>query len=303
MKLSSYTTELRTYIESFSQYQESLSYKEKIEIGRTKLFDFDYPIFDLSYKKVFETHIIRKFYNREIGFETEGLFKFNLETWLNINMPYYNRLFESEMLEYDPLINSEMNVKHTQKNERKQKDLKEVDTDSLNTQKAINDMESEGSYAGKNITSGGANQNTKSDNKADNFERNVKSDTPDGRLRLQTQEGKGVIEYASGIEEDATTIRGTANNTQSSNYHGASNDNSSGKNTSKSNTDVEGKGLINVKDKLDSNVNEIEDFIQSRIGKIGVATYPEMVIKYRNSFLRIENLIHNELQQLFMLVY
>lgn len=35
--------QLRTYIEKFSQYEDNLSLEERIEIGREKLFDFDYP--------------------------------------------------------------------------------------------------------------------------------------------------------------------------------------------------------------------------------------------------------------------
>nr|prf protein p11,lower collar [Bacillus phage phi29] len=90
-QMSSYTMQLRTYIEMWSQGETGLSTAEKIEKGRPKLFDFNYPIFDESYRTIFETHFIRNFYMREIGFETEGLFKFHLETWLMINMPYFNK--------------------------------------------------------------------------------------------------------------------------------------------------------------------------------------------------------------------
>ena len=46
----------------FSQYEEDLTTAQKIEKGRTKLFDFNYPIFDENYRSVFETHFIRNFY-------------------------------------------------------------------------------------------------------------------------------------------------------------------------------------------------------------------------------------------------
>src|SRR5690606_30755344 len=61
---------------------------------------------------------IRHFYMREIGFETEGLFKFYLETWLLVHMPYYNQLFKSELIEYDPLSNSQVIVAHEQLKDR-----------------------------------------------------------------------------------------------------------------------------------------------------------------------------------------
>jgi hypothetical protein len=107
LAMASYTMELREYVEQASQYQEGLTSKQKIEIGRTKLFDFEYPIFDPLYKNVFETHFIRNFYMREIGFETEGLFKFQLESWLLINMPFFNNVWRMIV---DPLDNSRLDT-------------------------------------------------------------------------------------------------------------------------------------------------------------------------------------------------
>jgi hypothetical protein len=77
VKMSSYTMQLREYIEQATQDIEEMSIKDRIEAGRPKLFDFSYPIFDTNYKAIFETHFIRNFYTREIGFETEGLLNSN----------------------------------------------------------------------------------------------------------------------------------------------------------------------------------------------------------------------------------
>lgn len=169
--MSYYTMQLREYIEKWSQDSlDTLTRDQIIENGRVKLFDFDYPIFDENYRKVFETHFIRHFYFREIGFETEGQFKFQLETWLNIHMPYYNNLFKSELLEFDPLKNSEIDVTNTKTTKADQ------------------------STSGSSTTSG-----TRTD---DNFMRQIESDTPDGRLQLTANDGEGVIEYASRIREE-----------------------------------------------------------------------------------------------------
>lgn len=282
--MASYTMQLKTYIEMFSQYEEGLSHREKIEIGRKKLFDFDYPIFDTAYKKILETNIIRNFYFREIGFETEGMFKFYLESFMQLNMPYFNRLFESEMLNYDPLINSEMNVTHNIKKDKDQKDNRKIDQDSR--------------YDSTEQSKKGEKHDVTSDitdtSKGDSFSRDIQSDTPDSRLRLTTgQEGTGVIEYASKINEN----KGLGNSTSRKIDKTRSNLNND------INSSSTAKSSLNSKDDLLSNINEIEDFIEHRQGKIGVQTYPEMVKKYRESFLRIEKQIHQELQNLFMLVY
>ena len=116
--MASYTMQLREYIEAQTQYHNCKNTQEKIEVGRCRLFDFDYPIFDEDYKKIFETNFIRNFYMRELGFETEGLFKFQLETWLNIHLPYFNKLWESEMLKYNPLHNASIDTTHNKKNDK-----------------------------------------------------------------------------------------------------------------------------------------------------------------------------------------
>lgn len=79
-----------------------------IEHGREYIFDFDYPLFDDDYRVVLETKILKHFYMDEIAFETPALFKFKLDDKLNLIMPYYNKLYESELLNFNPLENVDM---------------------------------------------------------------------------------------------------------------------------------------------------------------------------------------------------
>lgn len=253
--MSSYTMQLKEYIEMWTQNNTTISTRERIETGRTKLFDFTYPIFDENYRKVFETHFIRNFYTREIGFETEGLFKFHLETWLSINMPYFNKLFESELLDFDPLVNSMTEMKYKKQNDKSM------------TQTSKGDSSSNGS--GSVAETGGQNQ----------FTRQLESNTPDSRLAITTEDGKGVIEYASHINEETDTNTKTSSTTQASASSGTVNSSSDGV------------------------INDVEDYVQYRAGKIGVQSFSKMVNEYRESFIRIENKIFNEMNQLFMLVY
>lgn len=251
MRMASYTMQLSDCLDLWT-VGDTYSVKDKIEKGRTKLFDFDYPIFDPAYKNVFETHFIRNFYMREIGFETEGLFKFQLENWLIINMPYFNKLFESELKTFDPFLNFKMDV--TQK--------KTVDRDQT-----------------QNTTTDGTNKSTSTGNAtSDSFGRNLESNNPDSRLSITPNaDGSGVIQYASGIDE---AIKKTTNDST-----GEVNDT----------TKVTGNAVATV--------NEIEDYIESKTGKIGNDSYSKMLSEYRQTLLRIENQIFKEMQQLFMLVY
>ncbi|MCU7526711.1 MAG: lower collar protein [Ignavibacteria bacterium] len=257
--MASYTMQLREYIEQTTQDNDSMTIRDRIEAGRSKLFDFDYPLFDVNYKKVFETHFIRKFYMREIGFETEGLFKFQLETWLLINMPYFNKLFESELITYDPLVNSHMETTHTT--------TKGKDQTQTNNTKAS--------------SSGTSSENVTSDTTDSRFNRHLDSQTPDERLTITSNNGEGVIEYASAITEESDN----------------------GSTTTSGNTTGNTTGDSNIDGTLNATINETEDYVQSRTGKVGVATYSKMMNEYRNSLLRVENKIFDEMQELFMLVY
>lgn len=292
--------QLKTYIEQATQYLPTLSIQEKIEVGRAELFDFPYPIFDKSYKRILETNIIRKFYFREIGFETEQMFKFHLESFMQLNMPYFNRLFETELLDYDPLINSEMKLTHTRKKDKGQKDI----TDSTRDREGLtlNTGSGEGSANSNAYSKNLGTNQTKELNENDDFERNVRTDTPDKRLQIATgSKGTGVIEYASDIQEDVKKdVENKARRVETSDTN-----NQSGSQADKSSYQgkVDDKSNIKSNEKLDSEIKELEDFVQNRVGKIGTDTYSEMIEKYRNSFIRVENMIHREMSDLFMMIY
>lgn len=104
--MSKYTTEVRFICEQNAGLNESEgcdSVDKIIENARTKIFNFSYPIFDENYRSVLECKILKHFYTREIGEETVGLWKLRLNTKLNEIMPYYNKLYESELLKFNPL--------------------------------------------------------------------------------------------------------------------------------------------------------------------------------------------------------
>lgn len=263
MIVSTYSTQLRTIIEQPSQYNPTLSHAERIEIGRKHLFNFKYPIFDEKYRATFETNFIRNFYMREIGFEVEYLFKFHLETWLNINMPYYNNLFLSEINDFNPFHNVDLAEKYTLKKDSNKDD--KIDSKTKDTQTGSTNSTGTGQTTGVN------------------FSRNLKSDTPQDRLAITTKEGSGVIQYASSIDEDKS--------------NGKNDSKTTGKTDVKGLTDGTANTTGNTK------IKSTDDYIRQLTGKQGNQSYSEMLLEYRKTFLRIERDIHKELNQLFMLIY
>lgn len=273
--MATYTMPLKAIIEQPTQNRDDLTLKQRLEVGRVNLFkDMDYPIFNENYRSEFETKFIRYFYNKEIGFETESLFKFELETWLQINMPYYNQLFESELLEYDPLTNIAMQFDQDLKQDTTLDTTKDSQEDSTSNSVTKSSFEHDTQRDTETNTLTNRTQNTKtdtttdvtghsetnstqdsnttsttdtstnsdthteSDTTQDGFNRKIASDTPDNRLHLSSNDGSGVIEYANDITE--TMDKSTGNTTTDTNTSDTtkSNTNTIDKTTSNSQTDT-----------------------------------------------------------------
>lgn len=113
--MSKYTTELRFICEFEAGYDESQGYKKVNDViskALPKIFDFDFPIFDPSYRTLLCTKIIKHYYTREIGEETYGLWKLRLETRMNEIMPYYNKLYTAWLQEFNPLYDTDLTRDH-----------------------------------------------------------------------------------------------------------------------------------------------------------------------------------------------
>lgn len=110
--MSKYTTELRYICEVNAGETESTGYndvQEVIDNSWDKIFSFDFPIFDENYREGLCKKIIKHYYTREIAEETYGLWKLRLDARMNEIMPYFNKLYESELIAIEPLVNYRMN--------------------------------------------------------------------------------------------------------------------------------------------------------------------------------------------------
>lgn len=357
----------------YSRNEKGLNTKEIIENARTKIFDFDYPFWDNDYKGVFETNFIRRFYFVEVGYESTERFLFELETWLQLNMGYYVKMWESEQFEYDPLTNYDLTTEHDQNNTLNQNDERKgnqnsslnqdtkrtadendkrnlTSSDSRNQQSTDtrnqqeNDSRNQETDDTRNLSTNELtdeleNSTTNNDTSTNNFERDLNSSQPAKRLQLTTNEdGTGVIEYADSIEEKKNTSNengnsetngnrsnerdlnsdeiGNRKSTESGNREldelGSSETDETGKRESEEtgnrsqneNEEQKASSLTSNSDDLKRNITNVENFIERKYGSAGVKTYPELIEDYRNSLLRLELMIFNEMRkELFMKIF
>ena len=117
--MSHYTTEVRFLCETYAGLDHSEDYPNVdsiVEAARSKVFG-DYPIFDESYRAVLEKKILKHYYTREISAETVALWKLWLNNRMNEIMPYYNQLYRSQLIEFNPLYDIDYTRDYHRNNE------------------------------------------------------------------------------------------------------------------------------------------------------------------------------------------
>ena len=125
--MSKYTTEVRYVCESYVPLNESVGYNDienVLDKSWNKVFDFPFPIFNEDYREDLCKKILRHYYTREICEETVGLWKLRLNSRMNEIMPYYNKLYNSELIAIEPLINTRLSST---------KENRKTGTDTVNT--------------------------------------------------------------------------------------------------------------------------------------------------------------------------
>ena len=117
--MSKYTTEVRYICENEAGYTESKGATKVDEIldnSWDKIFTTTCTFFDENYRSILCKKILKHYYTREIGAETVGLWKMWINRKLEEVMPYYNQLYSSTVLEFNPLYDFDVYRSHNKTN-------------------------------------------------------------------------------------------------------------------------------------------------------------------------------------------
>ena len=115
--MSKYTITIKDIVNDYSIMSENKDLDSKLNVARSYLFDFNYPVIDNTTKQRIEIAILKHYYMREIAFESIGIFKIKLNDRLNLIMPRYNALYNKQDLNLSPYINSYLNETGNNSNE------------------------------------------------------------------------------------------------------------------------------------------------------------------------------------------
>lgn len=182
--MSKYTTEVRFICENSAGLSESEgadNVDSILDKCWNKVFNFDFPIFDENYRQVLCRKILKHYYTREIAHETVGRWKLALNAKLNEIMPYYNQLYKSELLEFNPFYDV---------------DLTRSREGSGTSNRTSNNTETN-SGTSKNVSSGSGTNNTDTLNRF--------SDTPQNSMDTQGIADSVPLTTVTKVNEDNIT--------------------------------------------------------------------------------------------------
>lgn len=112
--MSTYTTEVRYICENYAGLTESVGFDkidEVISKSYNKIFTSKVEFFNEDYRPFLLKKILKHYYTREIGSETVGLWKLRMNTTLEEIMPYYNEMYKSALIEFNPMHNTKLTTK------------------------------------------------------------------------------------------------------------------------------------------------------------------------------------------------
>lgn len=281
--MSKYTTQVRWIIEQLTSDSKNLPISQRVSLACPKIFNFNFPMWLEEYRPTLEKKILMHYFNKEIGFETVGLWKFYLEERLNLIMPYYNELYKTTVKDYDWLADTKAHETYVG-NKKLQENAK---FDANGNVKSVLIGDTTDDFTGKvqdtgtgsSTTDGTQSQNTKT----------LESDLPQANYANLDYGTKLTEGEQSGIShEESTTDRSNTTDTTNKDVVHA---------TQNSNTDTTQQSTND----LQSNTDDI--YTRDRVGAFGSHSLTELLIQYRDSLINIDNMVIDELKDLFMMIY
>ena len=313
--MSKYTTEVRYICESYAGLEESVGYDsidEVIEKSYLKIFNNDkIPMFkgeEEAHRALLLKKILLHYYTREIGYETVGLWKLKLNQKLIEIMPYYNQLYESELLEFDPLKN--VDVTHTHEGEYNDDEKVDNERNSENHKGIHTEQESdatENTTLRHSRTTTQGNDVRTNDVNSNGEKWTLFSDTPQGGINGIANASSGSVSdnsYLTNATHEITTPDEQSVTQTHGNIVETYNADGDRADTTIGHAEVETQTTENehgkITDDNTKNTTGTDTYENKDIGKIGTETYSEMLQKYRDTFLNIDLMVIRELEPLFI---
>lgn len=305
--MSKYTTEVRFICETAAALDESQGFNsinDVLEKAVDKVFNFDFPIFDENYRVPLEIKILRHFYTREICEETVGLWKLRLEDKLNMIMPFYNKLYESELLKFNPFYDVNLTRSHSGNRDTTENAISENVNSSNGVIERDRNTSGETSNERANTSTGVMNENVDRNDKNSSVGSDLKwdkySDTPQGGVSKMNVDDNMYLTNARKVTDENTNAGTSEGRTETEQTRG---ENSSGKedgsySDSTNESIKDGRNSVE-KGERSNRITGTDAYVENVFGKQGGGSYSKLLVEFRKTFLNIDQMVIDELGDLF----
>lgn len=297
---SVYTISLFDLLEILNQERNTASnLQAHINNALPKIFDFDFPIWEESYRATLERKIIMHYLRKEICCETPEMWKIFLNERLNLIMPYYNQLYKTTVLEYDILNDVDWTEVFSEStNSKDDYTHKRNASDDITISRTGN--ETVNSTAKDNVTE------TETRKETDNTDGTINNDQTTKLLGSDLpQANYNGVDYGTTLQEgtNSSDSKETLNVTKDAN--GNKTNVADRSSNDKKDSSTTGSDNRTSSDNITDNrlVDGSRDNTRSRKGLTGNKSRSELIQEFRNAIVNIDLLIINELRDLFMLIY
>lgn len=278
MRVSKYTTQVRFVCEQKAGYTDSVGFSgidTVLEKSWNKIFTTKCNFFDESYRAPLCKKILKHFYLREIGSETVGEWQYYMNALLEEIMPFYNQLYESELLRYNPLQDTDITT------------TRKIDTSGTDNQKDDRTTNSTRTddltrIENRNIT------DTRTDdlvNTTQGTNLDLYHDTPQGNIG-----SIGDTDYLSNLRKISNNATDSSTGTQEV------------KGTGDITTDNTGTQSTDTTDNFTGKreYQNTDEYLENVTGKRGTQSFSKLVKEFRENMLNIDMMVINEFEACFM---
>lgn len=273
-----------TMLELVMKYGTGSTLRDKITSALPYIFNFDFPMYDNSYKSVLEAKIVKHYLSYELCNVDDEMWQLILDTWLNENMPLFNQRYATTLINIRPLVNQSLS---TQKSGSSQRFEQGTNNSTVTTA----DLSTSETSSENDRAHGTTSQNEHSDNRTHSDNKTVKElDTPNGSIQ-SLDDGylsKGVKEAVSG--GDAT--RGKSNDTVTGEEH----------NIGESSTSSSSNGSTTSTGGNSGQATTTDEWLDTVLGHSGISE-SKLLQEYRDILIDIDKEIVAEIKPLFKLVF
>lgn len=263
---------------------KSLTVDQIVENGKDKFFDFAFPWYadDNTGLEDFKNLFLRKNYMKQIGQETTAQFKLYVQARLMEKMPLYKQLYESSLLEYDPLVNRKVRTTtdETESEEKGKESENIVSTTATGTTEENNNSNRSGTSVEQ--------RNSETSMSIETNNQSVHSENPEITMANK--------DYASSMDRERKAESGNGNENVEGNK--TVNDNATEHNTSDSNASSHETGNLSENENRERNKKGNET-IEGFYGD----SQADAILKYRETILNLNEMICNDMNDLFLGYY